>query len=146
MARIDESIEIKRPVNEVFAFTTEARSWSKWQSFIPEAAQTSQGPMDVGTTFKGVSHMMGRNMKWTAITTRYELNKKWAKNITCGNLAIEEQIACSPVEGGTNLTIVYNMKAGGFLKLLSILLARSMRRETKKSLGNLKNLLETQTQ
>ena len=145
MAIIDESIEIKRPVNEVFAYTTEAGSWPKWQSFIPEAARTSQGPVDVGTTFKGISHMMGRNMRWTAITTRYEPNRNWAKNITCGNLAIDERITCTPVEGGTNFTIVYNMKAGGFLRLLSILLARSMRRETKKSLGNLKRLLETHT-
>jgi len=145
MARIEERIEIKRPVDEVFAYTTEAKNWSKWQSFIPEAAQTSQGPLDVGTTFEGVSHMMGRDMKWTAITSKYELNKKWAKDIASGSLAIEEHVAYNPVEGGTNFTIVYNMKAGGFLKLISILLARSMRKETKKSLGNLKRILETQT-
>jgi len=129
----------------VFAYTTDAGNWSKWQSFIPEAAQTSQGPMDIGTTFKGVSHMMGRNMKWTAITSKFELNKKWAKDIASGSLKIEEHVSYKPVEGGTNFTIVYNMKAGGFLKLISIPLARSMRRETKKSLGNLKSILETQT-
>ena len=143
MSRIEESIEIKCPVEEVFAYTTEAKSWSKWQSFIPEAAQTSQGPMDVGTTFEGVSRMMGRDMKWTAITTRYELNKKWAKNIASGSLAIEEHMAYNPVEGGTNFTIVYIMKASRFLKLISVLLTRSMRKETKKSLGNLKSILET---
>jgi len=146
MARIEESIEIKRPVDKVFAYTTDANNWSKWQSFILQAEQTSQGPMNVGTSFKGVSRMMGRSMKWTAIATEYESNKKWGKNITCGSMAIEEHVIYNLVQGGTTFTIVYDMKAGGFLKLLSPVMAGSMRKETKKSLGNLKSILETQIQ
>ena len=142
MTRIEESIEIKRPVEKVFAYTTDAKNWAKWQSFILEAEQTSQGPMNVGTTFKGVSRMMGRSMRWTAIATEYESNKKWGKNITCGSLAIEEHVTYNPVEGGTTFTILYDMKVGGFLKLLSPVMAGSMRKETKKSLGNLKSILE----
>jgi len=84
MARIEESVEIKRPLDKVFAYMTDAKSWQKWQSIILEAEQTSQGPMRVGTTFKGISRMMGVSMKWTAKATEYELNKKWGKNITCG--------------------------------------------------------------
>jgi uncharacterized protein YndB with AHSA1/START domain len=142
MARIEESIEIKRPVDKVFAYTTDAKNWPKWQSFIPEAEQTSQGPVNIGTTFKGVSRMMGRSMGWTAIATEYESNKKWGKNITSGSLAIEEHITYNSVEGGTTFTILYDMKVGGFLKLLSPVMAGSMRKETKKSLGNLKSILE----
>jgi uncharacterized protein YndB with AHSA1/START domain len=144
MARIEESIEIKRPVDKVFAYTTDAKNWSKWQSLIPEAEQTSQGPMNVGTTFKGVSRMMGRSMKWTAITTEYEANKKWGKNITCGSMAIEEHVTYNPTRGGTTFTILYDMNVGGFLKLLSPLLVGSMRKETRKSLGNLTGILEAQ--
>jgi uncharacterized membrane protein len=147
MARIEESIEIKCPVEKVFAYTTDAKNWPKWQSIILEAEQTSQGPMNVGTTFKGVSRMMGRSMKWTAIVKEYESNKKWSKNITCGSMAIEEHVIYKPFEGGgATFTIMYDMKAGGFLKLLSPLMAGSMRKETKKSLGNLKSILEAQTQ
>ena len=142
MARIEESIEIKRPVDKVFAYTTDAKNWPRWQSFMPEAEQTSQGPVNVGTTFKGVSRMMGRSMKWTAIATEYESDKKWGKKITSGSLAIEEHVTYNPAGGGTIFTIVYDMKAGGFLKLLSPLMAGSMRKETKKSLGNLKSNLE----
>jgi uncharacterized membrane protein len=142
MARIEESIEIKRPVDKVFAYTTEAKNWPKWQSFIPEAEQMSQGPVNIGTTFKGISRMMGRSMRWTAIATEYEANKKWGKKITSGSVAFEEHMTYTPVEGGTTFTILYDMKVSGFLKLLSPLLVGSMRRETKKSLGNLKNILE----
>ena len=142
MARIEESIEIKCPVDKVFAYTTDAKNWPKWLSFMPEAEQTSQGPVNIGTTFKGVSRMMGRSMRWTAIATEYESNKKWGKNITCGSLAIEEHVTYNPVERGTTFTILYDMKVGGFLKLLLPVMAGSMRKETKKSLGNLKSILE----
>ena len=142
MARIEESIEIKCPVDKVFAYTTDAKNWPKWLSFMPEAEQTSQGPVNIGTTFKGVSRMMGRSMRWTAIATEYESNKKWGKNITCGSLAIEEHVTYNPVERGTTFTILYDMKVGGFLKLLLPVMAGSMRKETKKSFGNLKNILE----
>jgi uncharacterized protein YndB with AHSA1/START domain len=142
MARIKESIEIKRPVDKVFTYTTDAKNWPKWLSFMPEVQQTSQGLVNIGATFKGVSRMMGRSMKWTAIATEYESDKKWGKKISSGTLAIEEHITYNPVEGGTVFTIDFDMKAGGFLKLLSPVIANSMRKETKKSLGNLKSILE----
>jgi len=145
MARIEESVEIKGPVDKVFAYTTDAKSWPKWQSIILEAEQTSQGPMCVGTTFKGISRMMGRSMKWTAKVTEYEPNRKWAKNITCGSMIIEEHVTYDPMEGRIKFTIMYDMKVGGFLKLFSPMVASSMRKETKKSLSNLKSILEAQT-
>jgi uncharacterized membrane protein len=145
MARIEDSVEIKRPVDKVFDYTTEAKSWSKWQSIIMEAEQTSQGPMYVDTTFKGISRMMGLSMKWTAKVTEYEPNRKWAKNITCGSMIIEEHVTYDPIEEGRiKFTIVYNMKVGGFLKLFSPMVVNSMRKETKKSLSNLKSILEAQ--
>jgi len=142
MARFEESIEIKCPIDKVFAYATDAKNWPKWQSFIAEAEQTSQGPVNIGTTFKGVGRMMGRSMGWTAIVTEYESNKKLGKKITSGSVAFEEHITYTPVERGTTFTILYDMKVGGFLKLLSPVMAGSMHKETKKSLGNLKSILE----
>ena len=78
MAIIKESIEIMRPADKVFAYTTDAKSWPKWQPF-PEAEQTSQGLMGVGTTTKGTIRMMGLSMKWTAKVTEYEPNKKFGR-------------------------------------------------------------------
>jgi hypothetical protein len=63
-----------------------------------------------------------------------------------GDLAIEEHMTYSAVEGGTAFTIEYDMKAGRFLKLLLPMVAHSVSKETKKSLGNLKAILESSTQ
>ena len=144
MARIEESVKIKRPVDKVFAYTTDAKSWTKWQSTFPEAEQTSQGKVGVGTTFKGTIHMMGLTMKWTAKATEYEANRKFGKNITCGSITNEQHNTYDRIEGGTKFTIVYNMKVRGIFKLFSPMLVSTMRKELKKSLSNLKSVLEAQ--
>jgi hypothetical protein len=143
MARIEVSVEIKRPVEKVFAYTTDAKSWSKWQSVIPKAEQTSQGQVGVGTTFKGVSHMMGVNMKWTAQATEYALNKSFGKVITSAGMIIKQHNTYDPTVGGVKFTIAYDITVRGPFKLFSPMLISTMRKELKKSLGNLKSILET---
>jgi hypothetical protein len=113
MARIEESVEIQSPVEKVFAFTTDASNWKQWQSIIPEAEQTSPGPVGVGTTFRGTSHLMGRSMKWTSIVTEFELNKKFGKDITSGSVFIEQHNTYQPTKGGVRFTLVYHIKVGG---------------------------------
>jgi uncharacterized protein YndB with AHSA1/START domain len=145
MARIEESMEIRRPAEKVFAYTTDAGSWPKWQSVLPEAEQTSQGKVGVGTTFKGKIHIIGLTMRWTAKGTEYEPNKYWGKPITSGSIADKERLICDAIGTGTEFTIVYDMNVGGFVKLFSPMTVCAMRKETKKSLGNLKRLLKAQT-
>ena len=142
MARIEESVEIHCPIEKAFAFTTDAGSWRKWQTVIPEAEQTSKGPVGVGTTFRGTNHLMGRTMKWTAHVIEFEKNRKFGKNITSGSVFIEQHNTYEPAKDGLKFTIVYDMNVSGFLKILSPMIVRSMRKELKKSLGNLKQILE----
>jgi len=145
MARIEESVEIKRPADKVFAYTTDAKTWTKWQSTFPEAEQTSQGPVGVGTTFKGKIHMMGLTMNWTAKAIEYELNRKFGKNIMCGPITNEQHNSYDPIQGGTRFAIVYDMKVGGLMKLFSPMIVSSTRGALKKALSNLKAILEAQT-
>jgi len=142
MSRIEECVEINCPIEKAFAFTTDAASWHKWQTIIPEAEQTSQGPVGIGTTFKGTNRMMGRTMKWTARATEFESPERYGKDITSGSVAIEQHNTYSPTPQGSKFSLVYEMKVGGLLMVMSPLLVHSMRTELKKSLGNLKQILE----
>jgi len=144
MSRIEEGIEINCPVDKAFAFTTNAGNWNKWQVIIPEAEQTSPGPVGVGTTFRGTNRMMGRTMQWTASTTEYEPPKKFGKNITSGSVLIEQHNTYVPTERGLKFTIAYDVKVNGFLKLISPIMVSTMRKELKRSLVNLKQILEAQ--
>ena len=144
MSRIEGTVIIKRPADKVFAYTIEAKSWPKWHGAIPEAEQTSKGQMGVGTTFRGKSRMMGQTSEWTAKMTEYEPYKRWGKVIDSGSLVIDDKLVCDPAEGGTRLTMVYEVKVGGILKLLSPMIISSMRKQLKLDLASLKGILEAQ--
>jgi uncharacterized membrane protein len=145
MARIEESVVIRRPVEKVFAYATNVKNAPQWESAILEVEQTSQGPAGVGTTFRGANKVMGRRMAWTSKVTEYEPNKKAGETISSGSTVIENRLTFDPVEGGTKVTIVYDMKVGGLLKLFAPMLVSSIRKEIKRNLGNLKSILEAQT-
>ncbi len=145
MARIEETVEIKCPADKVFAYVADAKSWPQWQLSMLEAKQTSPGEMGVGITFEGVNKVMGRRMAWTSRVTEYERNKAWREVIKSGSTQLDEHLTFYPIGIGTRVTQVYDMKAGGFLKLFAPMMASSMRKEMKKNLSNLKNILEVQS-
>ena len=145
MARIEESIEIKRPAEKVFDYTTDARSWPKWQTILPQAEQTSSGPVAVGTTFKGIVRMMGLSMKWTAKTTEHVPYTKYGKTITSMALINQQHNTYEAVGGATRFTILYDLRMRGIFKLMSPILVSRMRKELRKSLENLKGVLDTQS-
>jgi hypothetical protein len=145
MAKIEESIEIKHPADKVFAYTTDAARWSKWQSIIPTAEQTSQGPVKIGSTFKGTARLQGLTLRWIGITTEYEPTAKYGKDITSVAMIIRQHNTYNPIDTGVKFTISYDVKVRGIFKLCSPVLVSSLRKELTKSLGNLKRILETQS-
>ena len=83
-------------------------------------------------------------MAWTSKVTEYERNKTWREVIKSGSTLLDEHLTFYPVERGTKVTQVYDMKAGGFLKLFAPMMISSMRKEMKNNLSNLKSILEVQ--
>jgi hypothetical protein len=144
MSRIEGSVIIRCPADKVFDYTTEAKSWPKWHGTIPEAEQTSQGQVGVGTTFRGKNRTMGQTSEWTAKVTEYDPYKRWGKVMDFGSIIIDNKLVCDPTEGGTRFTMMYDVKVGGLLKLLSPMVINSMRKQLKLDLVNLKTILETQ--
>ncbi len=88
--------------------------------------------------------MMGLSMKWTAKTTEYVPYIKYGKTIDSMAMITEQHNSYSRSEGGTRFTIVYELEIRGIFKLLSPVLVNRMRKELRKSLTNLKGVLEVQ--
>ncbi len=85
---------------------------------------------------------MGRRMAWTSKVTEYEKNKAWREAIKSGSTLLDEHLTFYHLGTGTKVTQMYDMKAGGFLKLFAPMMVSSMRKEMKNNLSNLRNILE----
>jgi uncharacterized membrane protein len=145
MAKVEESVVIKRPAEQVYNFVTDLKNLPQWEPAITEVEQTSAGELGVGTTYRGVNKMMGMKMKWTSIVNKCEPNKKWSETIISGSSRIDEQLSFDATDGSTKFTLAYDMKAGGILKLLSPLIVSTTRKQLKENLNNLKIILEAQS-
>ena len=144
MAVIEESINIMRPVDKVFAYTLDVKSWPKWFSSITEAEQTSHEPVGIGTTFKWINHGMGMKTKMTGKITGYEPVKTWSKEFGTRNLNVQVRYSYKPIEGGTKVTQQFDIKLSGFIKLFSSMFVNSTHKQMKVALNNLKSILEAQ--
>jgi uncharacterized protein YndB with AHSA1/START domain len=145
MARIEESVEIHRPVEEVFTYTTDAKSWPQWHGDMQEAEQTSPGQVGVDTTFKGKNRMWGQTSEWTARVTEYDPYERWSLVIDSGSVIIDEEFRFDPLEEGTRFTRVYDVKVGGFLRVLTSRIISSLRKQFKQDVSALKRVLEAQS-
>lgn len=61
--RFEESVQIARPPDEVFAFVADPRNDARWTPQIEEMRKTSEGSLGVGSTFEVVVNLLGRRFE-----------------------------------------------------------------------------------
>lgn len=141
MFKVQVSIVINRPLEEVFAFLSDLENNLKWRSGMIEAKKTSAGPIDVGTTYRMINNFFGRKVEGEAVVTEYELNRKYATMNKSG-LPIKTQRMFEPVEGGTRVTFSVETELGSFFKLVEPLLAKIGKRRLEADAAMVKDLIE----
>jgi uncharacterized protein YndB with AHSA1/START domain len=143
MIKVQKSIVIRRPIEEVFAFVGDQRNAPQWQHGLLEVRRTTEGPLGIGTRHTFVRKFMGRKMEASNEYVEYEPNKKVTFTSTSGAMDLEASYLTESTVEGTKLTSMIEMQPRGFAGLAEPLIAASLRREMEASLGELKDLLES---
>jgi uncharacterized protein YndB with AHSA1/START domain len=141
MTRIQRSIVIDRPVEEVFAFTHEPANDALWQTTLVEAR--ADGPMKVGMKVRETRRFLGKSVQMTRKVTSVEPPKRSTFETVSGPVPMAGEYTLEPVNGATRLTATGELEAHGFYKLAEPVIARMATRELEASLAHLKDLLET---
>lgn len=145
MIKIEESLKINRPIEDVFAFVADIENLPQWAAPVIEARQTSNGEVGVGTKQSQVAQFLGRKIETTQEVTEYELNKKLSTKATSGPLPLEVHYTFEPADDGTMMTLEGFVEAEGVFSLAEPIVGRMLIRQTKADAENLKALLEAQT-
>lgn len=143
--KIEHTLVIKRPIEEVFAYIVEVGNYPSWAEKIVEARQTSEGPVEAGTTCYVVNQSMGKKLKHDFVVSEYELNKKYIAKSTSGPFPMELGYTVEPVDGGTKVQVVSQAELRGLFKMAGPLLNRMLRKQIEADHANLKTLLESRT-
>jgi uncharacterized membrane protein len=143
MVRVEESVIINRPVEEVFAYTTDISRFPEWSVLVQESEKVSDGPVGLGTTLRTAIQFLGRKFVSEQVVTEFVPDTVFAGKSVSGPIALTITSVYEPAEGGTKFTQVIEGDAKGFFGLADPILARVGKRQLQAQLGTLKDLLES---
>jgi carbon monoxide dehydrogenase subunit G len=142
MVRVEQSIEIARPIEEVFAFLTPFENLPRWEAGILEAGQTTPGPLAVGARGRDVRHFMGKPTETVYEVMDYAPPTHFAVRSVAGPTPVTASYTFAASASGTRVHSQAKLGIGGLMGLLSPLLSRMIGRQHAKDLQTLKLVLE----
>lgn len=140
---VTTSVEIARPVREVFAFVADQTNAPQWQTGLHEVRRLTDGPIGVGSEHEFVRTFAGRRFasrnRFVAFEpgrfVQFEIPSGW---IT-GRASYRTEASQS---AGTLLTSQMEFRVRGPLSLLEPILSRLLARDSGRDEQRLKRLLE----
>ena len=141
---MEYTVVIDRPTAEVFAFIAKAENMPRWAKYVADAAQTSEGPVDVGTTCYVVSKMMGMQVKQDFTVTECIPDRVYAAKSTSGPVPMESRYVLEEASGATEVHVSTTTDLSGVMKMAGPLLIRKLRKQMQEDHENLKRYLESE--
>ncbi len=140
MTKIEFSIDVQRPVDEVFAYLTDPANLPEWQSSAIEGRL--EGPMAKGVRFVEVRKFLGRRFESTLEVTEYDAPRRFAFRVVSGPVPFRAEHVLEPNDGGTRLSVVGEGESAGFFKVAEPLVIRQVERQTKNDFETFRDVLE----
>jgi uncharacterized membrane protein len=141
MIKFENSVVIEKPVRKVFEFVTDLKNNPKWQTDILELAVTSDGPFELGSTYRCVNRFMGKRVETEGVITDYQPDRACSFRITSGSVTGESSFLFEAVNGATRFTTIAELDLGLF-KLGKIVIRHKINQQLKNDMFKLKAILE----
>ncbi|MGH8926184.1 MAG: SRPBCC family protein [Acidimicrobiia bacterium] len=145
--RIEESIVINRPSEEVFAFFLDRRNDKRWMETVESSEWTDgEGPVALGKRGRIVMHTP-RRTEFDDEVTEYEPGRRVGHRMVSDSMIMFTACYADPISDGTRATVVFEperLPGGSFGKLVAPLVARTVRRNYRADLARLKRILESE--
>lgn len=146
MLKVENSVLIDKPVEQVWKFLTNFENTPKWDIGVLETKQTSNGPAGLGTTFTNSGPFLGQTAVREYKVIEYKPNELVKVMLLTSSRSIQKADVCytfEPTLTGTRLNFVGQIEFGGLFKLFQPILYRRAKKDGQGDLENLKRLLET---
>lgn len=141
MYKVESSIVINAPVEEVYDWVQHPEKHHAWQHGLLESKRTEDGKIVV------VRKFLGRRVETHFHEREHETHKWIRRRGQSGpgmpiKYTVEQHIAFEPVDGGTKVTITGEVDSKGAFKAATPAIARVSKHEVDTSLAHLKELVE----
>ena len=141
MIELEFTIDLDRPVEQVYDFVINAENLRLWQSGLIKSELLTRGPLRVGTRVRQVRYMGPKKSEIKAEITALEPNKRFTtKTITNPKATID--YIFEPKDGGTLLTYKFEMHTSGLMHMMERMVKEIIKTDTDADLEKLKQILE----
>jgi uncharacterized protein YndB with AHSA1/START domain len=132
------AVHIGRPVDDVFAYVADPRSFSAWNSAVTSVQATS-GP--------GLRYLMHRQLPSGRATNELEIIEReppttFTIRTISGPTPFVYRYRFEPAEDGTRLTLTAEVEVSGLASLAPGLAAHAVRRGVDANFATLRSILE----
>ena len=135
------SIVIARPPEDVWRFLSEISTDTRWRTGVTSAHMISDPPYGVGSTGLHVVRGIG---DWPWTVTEWDEPRIMAWDVTGSMFRGSHGSYGINAEGaGSRVTVDTRLKPSVLMRVLMLIMKRTMRRQTASDLEKLKELLET---
>lgn len=143
---IERSIDIRAPIDDVFAVVTDPKRGPQWNENVLEVQDVSDGPVREGTTWKQIVVMLGRRTTLDCRIVRYQPPHEGLLEIS-GPYRASIVTQCCAVESGTRVTQTIDfVPPGGIVGQIGARLFRpQLEREVAHALEHQRAALERGT-
>jgi dehydrogenase/reductase SDR family protein 12 len=141
--RVEDSIEINRPLEEVFDYVSDVANFPEWTAHTLEVHKDTVGPPQHGDSFTVVIKSVGRRFETPYERTSFEPNRHYTDRAVGGPVPNQQwDYSFQDTPGGTRLRRAVEAEIGGILRLLEPLQKHAVQRQQRRDLRTLKELLE----
>ena len=141
---IKGSVDIQRPVEEVFEYMNEPKNNLEWETGVLEMELTSEGPLGVGSRGRRVENYGMGTDESTWVITKHEPNKFIAMDYESDKFIGDGGYDIEPIDGGTRVHYRFaGTPKNPFFRLLMPLMMPMVKGQARRGYGNLKRVLES---
>jgi carbon monoxide dehydrogenase subunit G len=145
MVRFELSVDIARPLHEVWEYLIEPSNVPEWQTSAASSHQISDGPMGVGTHLVDERRFLGRRAKSEVEVTEFEPERLFTLHGISGPVRFTVRHLLEERAEGTHLQIEAEADPGGIGRLMRPVVERAASHEIRKDFDRLKETLEARS-
>jgi carbon monoxide dehydrogenase subunit G len=142
MVHFELSIEIDRPVHEVWEYLIEPENVPEWQSSAVSSHQVSEGPIGLGVRLRDERRFMGRRATSDVEVSEFEPESLFTLHGLSGPVRFTVRHRLSENGAGTKLDVEAEADPGGIGRLMRPVIERAAEHELKGDFARLKEILE----
>ncbi|MDP9889535.1 SRPBCC family protein [Pseudarthrobacter enclensis] len=142
MTRINGSILIRRPVEQVFDFVADERNEPVYNPQMRSVEKTTPGPIGIGTLWHVVMASGKRITPFELEVTEYVRPSRLGSITRMSSADIDGALTFVPEASGTLMSWSWDLRPKGMLKLAAPIFASIGRRQEQRNWSSLKTHLE----